>query len=115
MSEEFGIFMAVAPGLEETLAEEAHALGFAGVRAVTGGVETRGGWSEVWRTNLEMRGAARVLVRLGEFRAFHLAQLDKRARKFDWGKVLRTDVPVRVEVTCRKSKIYHAGGSAGAN
>ncbi len=103
--------MAVAPGLEDTLAEEARALGFAGVRAVTGGVETRGGWSEVWRANLEMRGAARVLVRLGEFRAFHLAQLDKRARKFDWGKVLRTDVPVRVEVTCRKSKIYHAGAA----
>ena len=55
--------------------------------AVTrGGVTCRGGWPEVWRANLEMRGAARVLVRIGEFRTFHLAQLDKRARKFPWAK-----------------------------
>ena len=37
----------------------------------------------------------------------HLAQLDKRARKVDWASVLRPDVPVRVEATCRRSKIYH--------
>lgn len=112
MSTDFGIFMATAPGLEQALADEAQERGFAGARAVQGGVEARGDWPEVWRANLEMRGAARVLVRIGEFRAFHLAQLDKRARKFDWGQVLRADVAVRVEVTCRKSKIYHAGAAA---
>ena len=111
MSEGFGIFMAVAPGLEEALAEEAREKGFEDARAVPGGVEAQGGWHEVWRANLEMRGAARILVRIGAFRAFHLAQLDKRARKFDWAQVLRADVPVRVEVTCRKSKIYHAGAA----
>ena len=71
-----------------------------------------GDWSEVWRANLELRGATRVLVRIGGFMAFHLAQLDKRARKFPWGDVLRADVPVRVDVaTSRKSKIYHAGAA----
>ena len=77
-----------------------------------GGVETRGGWSEVWRANLALRCATRALVRIGEFRALHLAQLDKRARKFPWGEVLRPDIPVRVEATCRKSRIYHAGAAA---
>lgn len=111
MGQDVSIFMAVAPGLEDALAEEACEKGFEGARAVRGGVEARGDWSEVWRANLEMRGAARVLVRIGEFRAFHLAQLDKRARRFDWGQVLRSDVAVRVEVSCRKSKIYHAGAA----
>ncbi|WP_322866126.1 class I SAM-dependent RNA methyltransferase [Aquicoccus sp. G2-2] len=109
---EFTIFMAVAPGLEQTLAEEAREKGFRDVAPVPGGVEARGDWPEIWRANLEMRGAARVLVRLGEFRAFHLAQLDKRARKFPWGDVLRADVPVRVEASCKRSKIYHAGAAA---
>ncbi|MDQ2095186.1 THUMP domain-containing class I SAM-dependent RNA methyltransferase [Rhodalgimonas zhirmunskyi] len=109
---DLGLFMAVAPGLEKALAEEALEKGFADVRAVPGGVEARGDWAEVWRANLEMRGAARVLVRVGEFRAFHLAQLDKRARKFPWGEVLRAEMPVRVEVTCKRSKIYHAGAAA---
>lgn len=88
--------------------EEAAALGF-DVGAVTpGGVTVTGGWPDVWRAHLELRGAVRVLVRVGSFMAFHLAQLDKRARKFDWGAVLRTDVPVKVQVTCKASKIYHA-------
>jgi len=111
--ETFEIFLTVAPGLEQALLDEARELGFAGPKAVPGGVTVQGGWSEVWRANLSLRGAARVLARIGEFRAFHLAQLDKRARKFPWGEVLRADVPVRVEVaTNRKSKIYHAGAAA---
>jgi putative N6-adenine-specific DNA methylase len=61
----------------------------------------------VRRANLLLRGAGRVLARIGAFRAFHLAQLDKRARKFPWAAVLRPDVPLRVEVSCRNSKIYH--------
>ncbi|PKQ10543.1 MAG: RNA methyltransferase [Alphaproteobacteria bacterium HGW-Alphaproteobacteria-1] len=107
----FEIFLATAPGLEAALAEETRALGFASVSEVPGGVTLTGGWPEVWRANLALRGASRVLARIGEFRAFHLAQLDKRARKFDWGAVLRADVPVKVEVTCRRSKIYHAGAA----
>jgi len=107
----FGIFLATAPGLEAALAEEARALGFVPAAAVPGGVTLTGGWPEVWRANLAVRGANRVLARIGEFRAFHLAQLDKRACRFDWAAVLRADVPVRVEVTCRRSKIYHAGAA----
>ena len=106
------IFLVCAPGLEPWLCEEAKELGFAKPLAVPGGVVTSGGWSEVWRANLELRGAVRVLVRVGQFMAFHLAQLDKRARKFDWAAVLRTDVPVKVQVTCKASKIYHEKAAA---
>lgn len=108
----FEIFLAAPPGLEPVLAEEVREAGFAEVATVPGGVTCQGGWAEVWRANFELRGAGRVLARFAEFRAFHLAQLDKRARKVDWGAVLRPDVPVRVEASCRKSKIYHAGAAA---
>ncbi|MGC9369355.1 MAG: THUMP domain-containing class I SAM-dependent RNA methyltransferase [Paracoccaceae bacterium] len=112
MTADFEIFLVAPPGLEPVLCDEAREKGFAQTQAVPGGVTVRGGWPEVWRANLELRGAGRVLARIGEFRAFHLAQLDKRARKFPWGEVLRPDVPVRVEVTCKRSKIYHAGAAA---
>ncbi|WP_264212647.1 THUMP domain-containing class I SAM-dependent RNA methyltransferase [Leisingera thetidis] len=109
----FEIFLTAPPGLEQALLAEAKELGFAAPKAVPGGVTVQGNWSEVWRANLSVRGAARVLARIGEFRAFHLAQLDKRSRKFPWGGVLRPDVPVKVEVaTNKKSKIYHAGAAA---
>lgn len=107
-----GIFLAAPPGLEGVLAEEAREAGFAGVTAVPGGVTIRGGWREVWRANLCLRGAGRVLLRVGAFRALHLAQLDKRARKIAWGDVLRADVPVRVEAACRGSRIYHQKAAA---
>ncbi|WP_282025960.1 THUMP domain-containing class I SAM-dependent RNA methyltransferase [Limimaricola cinnabarinus] len=107
----YEIFLQAPPGLEPLLAEEAREKGFAAPAPVPGGVTTRGGWEEVWRANLELRGAGRVLVRLGGFMAFHLAQLDKRARRFPWGDVLRPGETVRVDVLCRRSKIYHAGAA----
>jgi len=108
----FDIFLVTAPGLESALAAEATALGLTVTGTVPGGVTVTGGWPEVWQANIALRGATRVLARIAEFRAFHLAQLDKRARKVDWGAVLRPDEPVRVEVSSKKSKIYHAKAAA---
>lgn len=112
-AQDFGIFLVAPPGLEAALADEAREAGFAGVAVTAGGVTARGGWPEVWRANLMLRGAGRVLVRIAAFRALHLAQLDKRARKLAWGEVLRADVPVRVEAACRGSRIYHERAAAG--
>ena len=108
---QFEIFLVAPPGLEAVLAEEARDKGFADPAVLPGGVAIIGGWPEVWRANLELRGAGKVLVRLGGFMAFHLAQLDKRSRKFPWAEILRPDVPVRVEASCARSKIYHAGAA----
>lgn len=108
----FEIFCVAPPGLEPELAAELTELGFAGPAIETGGVTVSGGWPEVWKANLLVRGASRILARIGSFRALHLAQLDKRARRFDWASVLRRDVPVRVEASCKRSKIYHAGAAA---
>jgi putative N6-adenine-specific DNA methylase len=109
---EFEIFLATAPGLEPSLRDEARALGLRGAKCVKGGVTIEGGWPEVWRTNLELRGASHVLARIASFRAMHLAQLDKRARKVAWSEVLCPDVPFRVEAACAKSRIYHSGAAA---
>ncbi|MEM9967314.1 MAG: class I SAM-dependent RNA methyltransferase [Pseudomonadota bacterium] len=107
----FEIFLVCPPGLEHLLCAEAAEKGFQDPRVLPGGVAVRGGWPDVWRANLDLRGAVRVLARIGSFMAFHLAQLDKRARKFPWHQVLRSEVPVRVEVRCHASRIYHAGAA----
>ncbi|MGF1659149.1 MAG: class I SAM-dependent RNA methyltransferase [Rubrimonas sp.] len=109
---ELEIFLAATPGLEPALADEARALGFADPQPSPGGVLTRGDWPEVWRANLTLRGAGRVLVRVGAFHAVHLAQLDKRAHRLPWDGLLRPGAPVRVDAACRKSRIYHAGAAA---
>ncbi|UYO00948.1 MAG: class I SAM-dependent RNA methyltransferase [Devosia sp.] len=108
----FSIFAVSTPGLELPLAEEIRAAGFADAQLVDGGVEFAGNWNEVWRANLVLRGATRILVRVASFRAMHLAQLDKRASKLEWEKILRRDIALHVEASCRRSRIYHAGAAA---
>lgn len=104
--------MSAPPGLEQLLQAEAVENGFAHAIVVPGGVTVKGHWTTVWRANLLMRGAGRVLARIGAFPAYHLAELDKKARAFPWGETLRADVPLRVEVTAsQRSKIYHAGAA----
>lgn len=111
-SSPYEIFLSTFPGLEGVLAKEVRALGFQPAKAIKGGVILSGDWTDVWRLNLCVRGATKVLVRIGGFRAFHLAQLDKRSRKFPWAKLLKPGLSIKVEVsTNRKSKIYHAGAA----
>ncbi|KAA8611367.1 THUMP domain-containing class I SAM-dependent RNA methyltransferase [Salipiger aestuarii] len=113
MDHRFEIFLACAPGLEAALASEAKGMGFGPLRPMAGGIAFDGTWRDVWRANLVLRGPARVLARIGGFPAVHLAQLDKRARRFAWGDVLRADQPVRVEATSLRSRIYHEGAIRG--
>tara|TARA_R110002012_G_scaffold95271_5_gene230349 strand:+ start:3846 stop:4958 length:1113 start_codon:yes stop_codon:yes gene_type:complete len=108
----FDIFIVASPGLEDILLGEVIEKGFTNPVLTPGGITIQGGWPDVWRANLELRGASRVLARIGSFMAFHLAQLDKRSRKFPWAQVLRPDIPLRVQVTTKASRIYHAGAAA---
>lgn len=111
-AENFEIFLAAPPGLEAALHAEVRGKGFKLAKVVPGGVTIRGGWPEVWRANLWIRGASRVLARIDSFRVQHLRELDARARHVPWGEVLRSDVPFRVEASCSASRIYHSGAAA---
>jgi putative N6-adenine-specific DNA methylase len=108
----FEIFLMATPGLEPELCAEVAARGFRAPKQMVGGVIITGSWRDVWRANLELRGCGRVLARIGSFRALHLAQLDRRARKFPWGEYLRKTVPVHVEASCARSRIYHSEAAA---
>lgn len=108
----FEIFLTAPPGLELALKDEAQAAGFAKPKATPGGVRFRGHWPDVWRANLALRGAGRVLARVARFQAMHLDQLETLTRNVDWAGLLRPDVPITVEATTRKSKIYHQGAAA---
>lgn len=105
------LFFAAPPGFEAEVAAEARALGLA-PHIVPGGVAAQSDWPAVWRANLRLRVATRVLVRIGAFPAAHLAQLDKRARRLPWATFLAPDTPIRVDASCRRSRIYHSGAAA---
>lgn len=109
---DFEIFLSAPPGLEAVLCDEVKAHGFRAPKAVPGGVRIEGRWHDVWRANLVVRGASRVLARIDSFRVEQLDKLEQRARRVPWAGVLRPDVSFCVDVTCARSRIYHTGAAA---
>lgn len=105
------IFAITAPGLEEVCAEELRALGVAG-RAEPGGVAWEGTADDVFRANLWLRTASRVVVRAGTFRARTFFELERHARKLPWERWVTRGRAVRLRVTSKKSKLYHEGAIA---
>jgi putative N6-adenine-specific DNA methylase len=80
--------------------------------ASSGGVDFPGGLDDVYRANLNLRTASRVLVRLGDFYAAGFPELRKKAGRLTWESYLSPGQPVALHVTCHKSKLYHSGAVA---
>ncbi len=101
------LFIVAAPGLETLTARELATLGLTGV-TVAGGVELAGTLETVYRANLHLRTASRVLVRLGEFYAAAFSELRKKASRLPWERYLAPGQPVALRATCHKSRLYHS-------
>ncbi|HYS70558.1 MAG TPA: class I SAM-dependent RNA methyltransferase [Gemmatimonadaceae bacterium] len=107
----FELFAVTAPGLESITAGELKTLGMKG-RQQPGGVEFAGDAGQIYQSNLWLRTASRVLLRLGQFHASTFYELERRAKKLDWAAFLPATGLVEVRVTCRKSRLYHSDAVA---
>lgn len=105
------LFAVTAPGLESLCAAELRVLGIP-AEPDAGGASWRGDLRSLYRANLESRTATRVLVRAGTFRARTFHELERRSAKLPWARFLPAGASVSLRVTCRKSKLYHAGAVA---
>jgi len=114
----FELFAVAAPGLESITAGELKTLGLRGKREAgsgtreAGGVSFAGDLEAIYRANLWLRTATRVLLRLGSFHASTFYELERRAKKLDWAAFLPATGSVEVRVTCRKSRLYHSDAVA---
>ena len=77
-----------------------------------GGIEFPASLSDLYRANLHLRTASRVLLRLGEFYAAAFSELRKKASRLPWEQYLSPGQPVVLRVTCHKSKLYHSDAVA---
>jgi len=105
-------FAVTAPGLEHIVARELESLGIRPGLVTDGGVEFAANREALYTANLHLRAASRVIVRLASFRATSFAELERRARRVPWERVLPRGSSVTLRVTCRKSRLYHSGGVA---
>jgi len=102
------LFAVSQPGIEEITFNELKELGIDG-RVVPGGVEFEGNLQELYRTNLWLRSASRVLVRLCTFKAKHFAELVRKTKKCSWEEFLTPEIPIKLRATSKRSKLYHTG------
>ena len=104
-------FASCAIGLESILARELGALeGSDGVRigrSEPGGVQFSTDLGGVYASNLHLRTASRVIVRLGSFHAASFHELERRARRLPWSEFVSPAARVEFRVTSRKSRLYH--------
>jgi putative N6-adenine-specific DNA methylase len=116
-------FAVTIPGLEPFLRQELLALGIESKpplstsltgepREEAGGLEFEGSTTDLYRVNLHVRTANRVLVRLGDFYAAAFSELHKKASRLPWEEYLHPRQPIALRVTCHKSKLYHSDGVA---
>lgn len=106
------MFAVTIPGLEPFAADELRALGASGVATTGGGVTFSGTVETLWRANLELRTATRVLLRVGAVEAQSLDALRRNALTVPWGRTLGFVGDVRIAATCHGSRIYHTGAAA---
>jgi putative N6-adenine-specific DNA methylase len=74
-----------------------------------GGVLFKGDLTALYRANLHLRTASRILARLGNFfYATTFPELQQRLARLPWERFLTPGQPVSLRVTCHKSKLYHS-------
>jgi putative N6-adenine-specific DNA methylase len=117
-------FVVTAPGLENITSQEMRSIGLLPKQAkqrreewkITGeeggGVVFEGSFDHLYRANLRLRTASRVLVRLGEFHAVAFPELVIKAAGLAWERYLTPGQPVTLHVTCHKSRLYHSDAVA---
>lgn len=97
------------PGLEEVTATEAREYGLTVDSVNAGVVSLRGDRETVWRLNLQLATASRVLVILGRGKARDFPTLYNQLRLLPWGSFLPAGGDICVHARCRESRLNHTG------
>lgn len=101
-------FATCARGLEPVLADELRALGAAGVEPGRGGVSFAGDRALLYRANLWLRTAIRVLVPVLEADVTSPEELYDAVRAADWSRYLTPEHTLAVDCNVRDSRLTHS-------
>src|SRR5262249_9520262 len=101
-------FTTCARGLEPTLADELRALGAAEVTPGRGGVAFAGDRTLLYRANLWLRTAVRVLLPILEADVTTPEELYDAVRSLDWSRYLTPEHTLAVDCNVRDSHLTHS-------
>ena len=93
-------------GLEALVAREVRGLGYEDVKVENGKVTFVGDLSAICRSNLWLRTADRVLIKLGEFKALTFDELFEKTKALPWHEWIPEDAVFPVEGKSIRSKLF---------
>jgi putative N6-adenine-specific DNA methylase len=95
-------------GLEDLLASEIAALGGTNVETTKRGVIYEGDTRLLYRSNLELRTALRVLMPIHQFKASDEQTFYKRMREVDWWRYMDVRQTLAVDAIAKSDKFRHS-------
>ncbi|MCB9422241.1 MAG: class I SAM-dependent RNA methyltransferase [Ardenticatenaceae bacterium] len=106
--EQIALIATATFGLETLVKQELNALGFADLRVSEGKVEFDAGLADIPRTNLWLRCADRVLLKMGEFTAVTFDDLFEQTKALPWEDWIARDGRFTVNAKTHKSELKSA-------
>lgn len=95
-------------GLEEVLTNELQQLGATNIKPSKRAVEFEGDLKTLYRANLELRTAIRVLLPIKKFKARNEEQLYRNIRKINWAQYLHVDGTLAIDATTHSNFFKHS-------
>ncbi|MDM5359450.1 class I SAM-dependent RNA methyltransferase [Peribacillus sp. RS7] len=102
---QFDIIATSAMGLESIVAKEVRDLGY-DCQVENGKITYKGDQSAIARSNLWLRSADRVKIKVAEFKAYSFDELFEKTKALNWEDYLSADVEFPVSGKSVKSQLY---------
>ena len=104
--EQWDIIATATFGLEAVVARELRDLGYEDLEVENSRVIFKGTSTDICRTNLWLRSADRVLIRMGEFKALSFDELFEKTKALPWEDLLPEDAEFPVQGKSVKSQLF---------
>ena len=101
----YSLFVTCPRGLEAPLSQELEQLKCQDIRAVDGGVACKGGMEQVYRINLHLRTASRVLLRLTKSGYRNEQDIYKAAKNIRWTDWFDLEQTFKVKVEGKRAQV----------
>ncbi len=103
-------FAVYPPGFSECAEKEISKVeGAENISIEYGGVNFSGKMDTLYRATLQLRGSARILMRITDFHAENFRELKRKTESVPWELYAGENFNFDYSVSCEKSRLYHSG------
>lgn len=110
--EKFKLIATASFGLESIVADELKELGYENLKVDNGKVEFEGDLYDICKTNIWLRTADRVMLKMGEFEAKSFEELFEKTKMIEWGDIIEENGKFPVaKISSVKSDLFSKSDS----